>query len=136
MEHSIWFTLWPTHGRSPEVQSFIRHASIYGSECWSRYQRDWTPPLHNGNKDIALDQRHGTLWPNSKWQHSWPLKHRSYHWKDVWIWYGHVFRADVACFAHIGYNLEVPGKRSKGRPKKRWTYTLHADLAAARLNPD
>ncbi|KIH60530.1 hypothetical protein ANCDUO_09221 [Ancylostoma duodenale] len=32
-------------------------------------------------------------------------------------WYGHVLRADNYSVCKIGFDLNVPGKRPKGRPK-------------------
>ncbi|VDO98095.1 unnamed protein product [Heligmosomoides polygyrus] len=34
-------------------------------------------------------------------------------------WYGHVLRANDDTVCKIGLNLEVPGKRPRGRPKQR-----------------
>ncbi|RCN49909.1 hypothetical protein ANCCAN_03944 [Ancylostoma caninum] len=36
----------------------------------------------------------------------------------------------------VGFDLEVSGKRPKGRPKQRWLDTLHADLKLAGIHPD
>ncbi|EYB92136.1 hypothetical protein Y032_0197g1559 [Ancylostoma ceylanicum] len=54
-------------------------------------------------------------------------------------WYGHVLRAnedtkDTIC--KVGLDLEVKGKRLKGRPKQRWLDTLHADLEHVDVHPD
>ncbi|VDO90898.1 unnamed protein product [Heligmosomoides polygyrus] len=43
-------------------------------------------------------------------------------------WYGHVLRASGDTVRKIGLNIDVPGKRPKGRPKQRWLDTLHVDL--------
>ncbi|VDO80293.1 unnamed protein product [Heligmosomoides polygyrus] len=42
--------------------------------------------------------------------------------------YGHILRSNDDTVRKIGLNLEVPGKRSRGRPKQRWLDTLHLDL--------
>ncbi|KIH48729.1 hypothetical protein ANCDUO_21198 [Ancylostoma duodenale] len=49
---------------------------------------------------------------------------------------GHVLRAEEGTASKIGFDLEVPGKRPKGRPKQRWLDTLHADLKLAGIHPD
>ncbi|VDP01234.1 unnamed protein product [Heligmosomoides polygyrus] len=36
----------------------------------------------------------------------------------------------------IGLNIDVPGKRPKGRPKQRWLDALHVDLKVAGIHPD
>ncbi|VDO83764.1 unnamed protein product [Heligmosomoides polygyrus] len=52
-------------------------------------------------------------------------------------WYGHVLRANDDTVCKIGrLNLEVPGKRPRGRPKQRWLDTLHMDLKLAGVHPD
>ncbi|EYB86953.1 hypothetical protein Y032_0270g842 [Ancylostoma ceylanicum] len=34
-------------------------------------------------------------------------------------WYGHVLRVNEDTICEVGLDLEVPGKRPKGRPKQR-----------------
>ncbi|VDP27136.1 unnamed protein product [Heligmosomoides polygyrus] len=52
-------------------------------------------------------------------------------------WYGHVLRASGDTVRKTELNFEMPGKRSRGRPKHwRWLDTLHQDLKMARLHPD
>ncbi|KAL6728321.1 hypothetical protein Aduo_010102 [Ancylostoma duodenale] len=51
-------------------------------------------------------------------------------------WYGHVLRANKETVCRVGLDLEVPGKRPKGRPKQRWLDTLHADLKHVGTHPD
>ncbi|KIH63706.1 hypothetical protein ANCDUO_05990 [Ancylostoma duodenale] len=51
-------------------------------------------------------------------------------------WYGQVLLADNESICKIGFDLDVPGKRPKGRPKQRWIITLHADPKAVRIHPD
>ncbi|VDP05693.1 unnamed protein product [Heligmosomoides polygyrus] len=50
--------------------------------------------------------------------------------------YGHVLRANDDTVRKIGLNLEVPGKRPRGRPKQRWLDTLRLDLKMAGVHPD
>lgn len=51
-------------------------------------------------------------------------------------WYGHVLRAKEDTVRKVGFELAVPGKRPRGRPKQRWFDTLHVDLKAAGIHPD
>ncbi|VDO64497.1 unnamed protein product [Heligmosomoides polygyrus] len=51
-------------------------------------------------------------------------------------WYGHVLRADGDTVRKIGLNIDVPGKRPKGRPRQRWIDTLHMDLKEAGIHHD
>ncbi|VDO66057.1 unnamed protein product [Heligmosomoides polygyrus] len=50
-------------------------------------------------------------------------------------WYGHVLRASIDTVRKSGLNIDVPGKRPKGRPKQRWLDTLHVDLKVAGIHP-
>ncbi|VDO47371.1 unnamed protein product [Haemonchus placei] len=51
-------------------------------------------------------------------------------------WYGHVFRADEDNVRKIGLNLDVSGKRPRGRSKQRWLDTLPEDLKTVNIHPD
>ncbi|EYC17971.1 hypothetical protein Y032_0029g1984 [Ancylostoma ceylanicum] len=48
----------------------------------------------------------------------------------------HVLRAGEGTICKVGFDLDVSGKRPKGRPKHRWLDTLHADLKLAGIHPD
>ena len=37
-------------------------------------------------------------------------------------WYGHVLRRDDDSIMRVALNLEVSGKRKRGRPKKTWKW--------------
>nr|CDJ83907.1 endonuclease-reverse transcriptase HmRTE-e01 [Haemonchus contortus] len=50
--------------------------------------------------------------------------------------YGHVFRAKNDSARKIGLNLDVPGKRPRGRLKQQWLDTLHEGLKAVNIHPD
>ena len=43
-------------------------------------------------------------------------------------WYGHVCRREPEEDIRMVYNLRVEGKRSRGRPKQRWSDTVNSDL--------
>ncbi|VDO69441.1 unnamed protein product [Heligmosomoides polygyrus] len=51
-------------------------------------------------------------------------------------WYGHVLRGEEDSVRKIGLKFEVVGKRPRGRPKQRWSDTLHMDLKVAGVHPD
>ncbi|VDP10139.1 unnamed protein product [Heligmosomoides polygyrus] len=51
-------------------------------------------------------------------------------------WYGHVLRGKEDSVRKIGFNFEVIGKRPRGRPKQRWSDTLHMDLKMVGVHPD
>ncbi|VDO78660.1 unnamed protein product [Heligmosomoides polygyrus] len=51
-------------------------------------------------------------------------------------WYGHVLRGKEDSVRKIGLEMEMSGKRPRGRPKQRWSDTLHRDLKVAGVHPD
>ncbi|VDO27761.1 unnamed protein product [Heligmosomoides polygyrus] len=51
-------------------------------------------------------------------------------------WYGHVLRGKEDSVRKIGLELEVSGKRPRGRPKQRWSDTLHMDMKVTGVHPD
>ena len=50
-------------------------------------------------------------------------------------WFGHVFRRESDPLARIR-EFEAPGRRPRGRPKKRWKDCIRDDLAAAGVQED
>ncbi|VDO93660.1 unnamed protein product [Heligmosomoides polygyrus] len=51
-------------------------------------------------------------------------------------WYGHVLRGKEDSVCKIGLVLEASRKRLKGRPKQRWSDTLHMKLEVAGVHSD
>ncbi|VDP12938.1 unnamed protein product [Heligmosomoides polygyrus] len=51
-------------------------------------------------------------------------------------WYGHVLRGKEDSVSKIGLELEVSGKRPRGRVKQRWSDTLHMDMKVTGVHPD
>ena len=127
------------HLKSRIYRAVVRPVALYGAECWPitktaerrlavmetkmlRWISGVTRFDHVRNDDIR--QRYGVAPITEKLREA-RLR-----------WYGHVLRADDNSLAQIGLNIDIPGKRPKGRPRQRWLDTLHADLQAARLHPD
>ena len=44
-------------------------------------------------------------------------------------WYGHVQRREGECIGKRVVAMEVPGKRRRGRPKRRWLDSIRNDLS-------
>ena len=54
-----------------------------------------------------------------------------------WVrWYAHVLRRDDHSVLRVALNLEVSGKRKRGRPKKTWKKQVEVGLKKDALNRD
>ena len=49
-------------------------------------------------------------------------------------WYGHVLRREEECVGKRVMVMEVPGKRRRGRPKRRWLDNIKNDLSETELS--
>ncbi|VDP37855.1 unnamed protein product [Heligmosomoides polygyrus] len=85
----------------------------------------WEPAQRNGDENAALDG----------WCHAFGSIADKLREARLRL-YGHVLRADGDTVRKIGLNIDVPGKRPKGRPRQRWLDTLHLDLKEAGIHPD
>jgi hypothetical protein len=125
--------------KSKVYRAVVRPVALYGAECWPitktaerrlavmetkmlRWISGITRFDHVRNDDIR--DRYGVAPITEKMREA-RLR-----------WYGHALRSDDDSLAKTGLNIDIAGKRPKGRPKQRWLDTLHADLQAARLHPD
>ena len=48
-------------------------------------------------------------------------------------WYGHVSRREDEYVGKRVMGMEVPGKRRRGRPKRRWLDSIRNDLSATSI---
>ena len=51
-------------------------------------------------------------------------------------WYGHVLRRDDDSVLRVALNLEVSGKRKRGRPKKTWKKQVEEETEKIGLKED
>ena len=51
-------------------------------------------------------------------------------------WYGHVLRREDEYVGKRVMAMEVPGKRRRGRPKRRWLDSIRNDLSERELSRD
>ena len=49
-------------------------------------------------------------------------------------WYGHVLRREDEYVGKRVMRMEVPRKRRRGRPKRRWMDTIGSDLSGKELS--
>ncbi|VDP53500.1 unnamed protein product [Heligmosomoides polygyrus] len=52
------------------------------------------------------------------------------------LWYGHILGGKEDSVRKIGLELDVSGRRPRGRPKQCWSDTLHTDMKVTGVHPD
>ncbi|VDO65224.1 unnamed protein product [Heligmosomoides polygyrus] len=129
----------PVRLKSKIYRTVVRPVAMYGAECWPATKEvetrlsvmetkmmRWTAGVTRmdriRNDAIRLKFRVAAI----------AAKMREARLR----WYGHVFRGKEDSVRKIGLELEVSGKRPRGRPKQRWAGTLHTDLKAVGVHPD
>ena len=56
--------------------------------------------------------------------------------KKRMLWYGHVLRKEGEDTTKKMLNMQVQGKRRKGRPKKRWLDNIREDMKEYKMTED
>ena len=51
-------------------------------------------------------------------------------------WYGHLRRKDDGYIGRRMLRMELPGKRKRGRPKRRFMYVVKEDMAAVEVTEE
>lgn len=125
--------------KSKIYRSVIRPIALYGAECWPITKKAerrlavmetkmlrWTSgfSLLNRVRNDDIYRRYGVM-PISEKMLEARLR-----------WFGHTLRAHDGSIAKAGLKIDFKGKRPKGRPRQRWSDTLHKDLRDAGLHPD
>uniref|UniRef100_A0A914WJM6 Uncharacterized protein n=1 Tax=Plectus sambesii TaxID=2011161 RepID=A0A914WJM6_9BILA len=57
-------------------------------------------------------------------------------WESQLRWFGHVVWSAEGTVANTAYHLSPPGRRPRGRPKKRWMDRMKEDMRALQLTPE
>ncbi|VDP34217.1 unnamed protein product [Heligmosomoides polygyrus] len=119
------------NSRLVQVALSIRSVAMCGAECWPATKEvetrlsvmetkmlRWTAGVTRMDRirSDAIQQKFGVA----------PIagKMREARLRE----YGHVLRGKEDSVRKIGLELEVSGKRPRGRPKQRWSDTLHTDM--------
>ena len=120
-------------------KTIIRPAMTYGSEYWAvkkkdenklnsaeirmlRRARGYTRLDHIRNEDI---RKEGHVKPVAAFLENKRLK-----------WFGHCLRRERNHICAKSLRLEVSGRRSRGRPKKRWMDNVNGDMKKYQLTKD
>ena len=116
-----------------------RNAATYGSECWAVKKKD-------ENKLNSVEMRM-LRWTRGKTR----LDHlrneeirKEAHVKTVETflenkrlkWFGHCLRREPTHICTKSLRLEVSGRRTRGRPKKRWRGNIKRDMKKYQLTED
>ena len=129
----------PVELKDKVFKTIIRPAMTYGSECWAikkkdenqlnsaemrmlRWARGKTSLDHIRNEDI---RKEADVKPVETFLENKRLK-----------WFGHCLRRERNQRCAKSLKLEVSGKRSRGRPKKRWRDNIQGDMKKYQLTED
>ena len=129
----------PVELKDKVFKTIIRPAMTYGSECWAvkkkdesklnsaemrmlRWARGKTRLDHIRNEDIRKEAH---VKPVETFLENKRLK-----------WFGHCLRREPNHICAKSLRLEVSGRRSRGRPRKRWRDNIQADMKKYRLTED
>ncbi|VDP11557.1 unnamed protein product [Heligmosomoides polygyrus] len=127
----------PERFKSKIYRAVVRPVAMYGVECWPATKEAetrlsvmetkmlrWTAGVTRMDRirNDVIRQKFGVA----------PIVYRMREARLRW----YVLRGKEDSVRKIGLNFEVIGKRPRGRPKQRWSDTLHTDLKVASVHPD
>ena len=129
----------PVELKDKVFKTIIRPAMTYGSECWAvkkkdesklnsaemrmlRWARGKTRLDHIRNEDIRKEAH---VKPVETFLENKRLK-----------WFGHCLRREPNHICAKSLRLEVSGRRSRGRPRKRWRDNIQGDMKKYRQTED
>ena len=118
-------------------ESCVRSVMVYGSETWAAKEEDirrieradlsmirWmcNKSLRDRKASAELRERLGLL------------SIKEVISRNRLRWFGHVERMKLSSWARRIVEVEVPGSRSRGRPRKTWWETVSVDMRKRCLN--
>jgi hypothetical protein len=124
--------------RATSYKIYVRSALIYGSETWALTENDKSALLRTelrmlrwmvGVSSFDKSERYLREITNVENIIEVIRNHRL-------KWYGHVNRMPDTCWIKQCMNIDVEGKRERGRPAKRWMDVVKEDLKAKGLRPE
>ncbi|EYC05843.1 hypothetical protein Y032_0080g1396 [Ancylostoma ceylanicum] len=129
----------PDRFKSKVCRAVVRSVALYGAECW--------PATKKVERRLSVMETKMLRWMagirradrirNEKTRERFGIAPIADKLRETRLrWYRHVLRANEDTICKVGLDLELPGKRPKGRPKQRWPDTLHADLKHVGVHPD
>ncbi|VDP56203.1 unnamed protein product [Heligmosomoides polygyrus] len=146
----------PEHLKSNIYRAVVRPVAMYGAECWPVTKEvetrlsvmetkmlRWTAGVTRMDRirNDAIRQKFGVAPIADKSHAHGPHPKRCYSAEKFGVapiadkmrearlrWYGHVLRGREDSVGKRGLNFEVMGNRPRGRPKQRWSDTLHMDM--------
>ncbi|VDP11972.1 unnamed protein product [Heligmosomoides polygyrus] len=127
------------HLKSKIYKTVMRPVAMYGAECWPAIKEvetrlsvmetnmlRWTAGVTRMDRirNDAIRQKFGVA----------PIADKI---REARLrWYGHVLRGKEDSVRKIDLELDMSGKRPRGRPKQRWSDTLHMDMKVTGVHPD
>ncbi|VDP31888.1 unnamed protein product [Heligmosomoides polygyrus] len=126
------------HLESKICRAVVRPVAKYGSECWHAAKDVETPNVVETKmlrwtagvtrmdriRNDVIGQKFGVAPIADKMREA------------LLQWYGHVLRGKEVSVRKIELELEVLGKRPRGRPKQCWPDALHMDMKVTGVHPD
>uniref|UniRef100_A0A914WDC8 Reverse transcriptase domain-containing protein n=1 Tax=Plectus sambesii TaxID=2011161 RepID=A0A914WDC8_9BILA len=128
----------PTHLKSNVYKTVVRPVALYGSECWPATKKHEavlnTMEMRMLRWSIGLT-RHDRV-PNTDVRRLLGVAPIQEKLREARLrWFGHVMRSKDHSVAKTALNLQVEGRRPRGRPKKPWMDALNEDMRAAGVDP-
>ena len=120
-------------------KTIVKPAMIYGSECWAVKKND-IQKLHTTEMRMLRWARGKTKKDHIKNEDIWreanvePMT--TFLRKKRLRWYGHVLRKEGEDTTKKMLNMQVQGKRIRGRPKKRWLDNIREDMKEYNMTED
>jgi len=127
----------PRHLKSKLYRTVVRPTALYGSECWPATKKD--------ESRLAVMETRMLRWtqgvtmmdriPNDIIRTNMGVAPIVEKMREKRLgWYGHVQRRPEDHLVRKALEMEVPGRRPRGRPKLRWLDKISADLTSLGLS--